>query len=207
MNYFQETSISYCQVQTIDALGIAFLSLSLFPPIHMSFLFKMDKASQKRSSHELFLAKKYSYPFSPSVPLLSLQDKLLCDINVVECWKTEIDEGRYMLQSLILFSLFAWGEMAKANQTTRRHADGCNPHIVRSLNKRRLEHISLLFLPLSVHLSPSQDGQSFPLLNTATAQGGPQGNNASTSLQRTSTRKVSGTRRSTGESLYVKCWS
>ena len=85
MNYFQETSISYCQVQTIDALGIAFLSLSLFPPIHMSFLFKMDKASQKRSSHELFLAKKYSYPFSPSVLLLSLQDKLLCDINAVEC--------------------------------------------------------------------------------------------------------------------------
>ena len=59
-------------------------------------------------------------------------------------------------------------------------------------------------LPFSVHLSASQGGQSFPLLNTADAQGGPQGNNASMSLQRTSTRKVSGTR-STGD-LYVKRW-
>ena len=82
---------------------------------------------------------------------------------------------------------------------TWRHADGFHPHIVQSLNNnRRLRHISLspLSPSLSVHLCASQDGQSFPLLNRADAQGGPQENNgASMSLQRTSTRKVSGTRR------------
>ena len=63
-----------------------------------------------------------------------------------------------MLQSLILFSLFAasplfeLGEMAKANQMTWRHADGFHPHIVESLNKWRL---GLNLPPLSHSLSSS----------------------------------------------------
>ena len=57
-------------------------------------------------------------------------------------------------------------------------------------NKRRPRQNHLPSLPFSVPISASQGGQSFPLLNTADAQGGPQGNNASMSLQRTSTRKV-----------------
>ena len=93
-----------------------------------------------------------------------------------------------------------FGEMAKANQRRPGGTPMASiPTLFRAFkNKRRLGHNNLPSLPFSVHLSGSQDGQSFPLLKTANAQGGPQGNNASMSLQRTSTRKVFGTHAAQG---------
>ena len=130
---------------------------------------------------------------------------LICDINAVECLRTLIISGRNTLQSLNLFSLFAatvcylekWQKLTRDDLEARRW--------LRSPHCSELSRTSDAWgttispsLPFSVHLSGSQDGQSFPLLKTANAQGGPQGNNASMSLQRTSTRKVFGTRAAQG---------